>query len=158
MKLIIAGEYSGFLLKEAVRKYLIDKGHQVDDVGQRKPEEKVSYVDSTIRLVKEFQTGKYDRGILICGTGAGVSILANKFKGIYCVACESVYTASRIPMINNANVISFGANVVGPDNACKMVDAFLEQSFCNGFDADRTKWLSTLYDKFLEVEKQNFGK
>ena len=156
MKLIMASDYSGFLLKEAVRKYLVEKGHQVDDVGQRAPEERVPYVDATVNLVKQFQTGKYDKGILVCGTGAGVSIVANKFKGIYCVACESIYTASRIPVINNANVMSMGINVVGPDNACRMADAFLEQSFCKGFDPDRTQWLTTLYGKVQEVEKQNF--
>ncbi|MCL2000469.1 MAG: RpiB/LacA/LacB family sugar-phosphate isomerase [Planctomycetes bacterium] len=156
MNLIIASDYSGFPLKEAVRKHLEAAGHKVADVGQLEdtPDRKVHYIDAASNLAKQLQAGKFDRGILFCGTGAGVSIVANKFKGIYCIPVESMFTARQTAIINNSNVISMGAFVIGPENACKMVDAYLEQSFVKGLPQDRVDWLTTLFGKLKELEEQ----
>ncbi len=154
MNLIMASDYSGFGLKEAVRKYLEAAGHKITDVGQTAADQKIPYVDAACALAKQLQSGKFDRGFLFCGTGAGVSIVANKFKGVYCIPVESMYTARQTAIINHSNVISMGANVLGPDNACKIADAYLEQSFVKGMPKDRADWLTTLLGKVKDVEAE----
>ena len=154
MNLIMASDYSGFPLKEAVRKHLEAAGHKITDVGQTAADQKVPYIDAACDLAKQLQTGKFDRGLLFCGTGAGVSILANKFKGVYCIPVESMYTARQTAIINNSNVISMGANVVGPDNACRIAEAYLEQSFVKGMPKERADWLTTLFGRLKDVEAQ----
>lgn len=155
MKLVISSDYSGFPLKEAIRKHLIASGHEVTDVGPKTADDKLPYVDATCNLVKEFRAGGYTRGVICCGTGAGVSILANKHKGIYCIASESMYTADRCAIINDANVLAMGNNVVGPDNACRMVDAWLANSFVKGIEGERKEWLTSLLEKLKKVEAEN---
>lgn len=156
MKLVMAADYSGFKLKEAVREFLTAKGYEILDVGQTRADEKAPYLDGLTKLVKEIQEGRYERGMLFCGTGAGMCIVANKYKGVYCVVCESVYTASRCAMINGANVISMGGNVVGPDNACQMAEAWLTHSFLQGFDEDRRRWLGELDVRMKKLEETLF--
>lgn len=156
MKLVIASDFAGFTLKEAVKKHLIEMGHEVTDVGQQTPENQVIYVDAVANLAKAIASGEYERGFVMCGTGAGVSIAANKFKGIYCVACESLFTAPKCAIINNANVLAMGARVVAPDNACEMADAWLEQSFCKGFAPERAEFVGGLFKKLQAMEDENF--
>ncbi|MDR1520795.1 MAG: RpiB/LacA/LacB family sugar-phosphate isomerase [Planctomycetota bacterium] len=155
MKIVIASDYSGFPLKEAVRRHLA-ASHEITDVGQTEPGDKLSYVDATVALAKEIQAGKFSKGILFCGTGAGVSIVANKFKGVYCVPCESVFTAENCAKINDANVISMGFNVVGPANAIRIAEAWLPLEFAQGFDRDRREWLEAGLDKLKKIEAGNF--
>lgn len=156
MKIIIAADFSGYSLKETVKSHLIDKGHELVDVGHQNDGDKVVYPDAAARLCSELLKGGYDRGILFCGTGAGVSITANKFQGIYCVPCESVYTATKCPIINNANVLAMGLNVVGSENACKIADAWLEQSFCKEFSPERKEFIENLFAKVQKIEEENF--
>lgn len=156
MKIIIASDFSGYDLKETVKNYLTEKGHEISDVGHQNDGVKVVYPDAASKLCSELLKGDYDRGIIFCGSGAGVSIAANKHKGIYCVPCESVYTASKSPVINNANVLAMGQNVVGTENACRIADAWLEQSFCKGFAPERKEFIESLLAKVQEIEKENF--
>ncbi len=154
MNLLMASDYSGFALKEAVKKHLEAAGHTITDVGQTAADQRIVYVEAAANLAKKLQTGKFDRGLLFCGTGAGVSIVANKFKGVYCIPVESMYTARQTAIINNSNVISMGGNVLGPDNACKIADAYLEQSFCKGLPKDRADWLAQGLEKVKQVEAE----
>lgn len=154
MKIVIASDPFGAELKEAVKTHLIELGHTVADVGAKNSHSKTYYVEATCALCKTLIEEKYDRGILFCGTGAGVGIVANKHKGIYCVPCESAFTAFKAAQINNANVISMGANVVGSGNACKIVDSYLESSFAIGGDESRVAFLSGLLDQLYEEENK----
>ena len=156
MRIVIASDFSGYALKEIVKKHLSDNGHELIDVGHLDNGIKVVYPDTAVKLCTEFLKGGYDRGILFCGTGAGVSITANKFQGIYCVPCESVYTASKSPVINNANVLAMGLNVVGSENACRIADAWLEQSFCKDLAPERKAFIESLFKSVQEIEKENF--
>ncbi|MCI8513865.1 MAG: RpiB/LacA/LacB family sugar-phosphate isomerase [Lachnospiraceae bacterium] len=156
MKLILAADFSGFALKETVKRHLEEQGHEITDVGHREDGQQVVYPEAAGRLCREFLKGGYDRGLVFCGTGAGVSITANKFRGIYCVPCESVYTALKCPVINQANVLAMGANVVGGENACKIADAWLSQSFCQDFAPERAAFIEGLYGKLQEIEAENF--
>jgi ribose 5-phosphate isomerase B len=156
MKIVISCEFAGLPLKTVVLEYLKEKGHDVLDVGQKTPDEKILYPQAAAALAKVIQTGDYEKGILICGTGAGVSIVANKFKGVYAVACESIFTAQGIPIINNANVLVMGNNVVGSKNAFAMVDKFLANSFAQGESQERKVFLNGMLDDVKKIEDENF--
>lgn len=132
MKVAIGGQGSAFALKEAVKEVLIEKGFEVYDAGQTDPADNNHYFLDTVEAVAEkIKSGACERGILMCGSGAGVSLAANKIKGIYCVPSESLFTAERIYPFNQVNVMSMGAMVVTPQKACEMAVAFLTSS-CDG--------------------------
>ena len=156
MKIAIASDFSGFNLKQVVKKFLIDNKFDVDDVGQLDPENKILYFEAASRLANVMQSGKYERGIVFCGTGAGVSLIVNKFKGIYCVACESVFTAEKTPLINNANVLAMGERVVSYDMGCEMAKAWLNAKWCEGFDEQRRKNNERGFEAMQEIEQKNF--
>lgn len=156
MKLVIAADFSAYILKDAVKAHLIEEGHEIVDVGHMANGDKVVYPQAVSALVQKIRSGECERGILFCGTGAGVSIAANKFKGIYCVPCESVFTASKSPVINNANVLAMGYNVVGPENGCRIADMWLSQSFCNGFAPERAVFIQGLFAQLQQIEEENF--
>ena len=155
MKLVIASDPFGAALKETLKAHLTASGHTVLDVGAKDSESDCYYIEAASKLCRTLLEENCDRGILICGTGAGVSIVANKHRGIYCVPCESAFTAFKAAQINNANVISMGINVVGPGNACKIVDTFLETSFAMDGDEQRRAFLSGLLDQVYEIENKN---
>lgn len=158
MKVVIASEFAGFGLKTAVLQHLKEEGHEVLDVGQQLAEEKVLYPQAAAALAAVIQKGDYAKGILICGSGAGVGIVANKFKGVYAVPCESIFTADGICLVNNANVITMGGNVVGSKNAFAMVDAFLNGSFAKNCDSARADFLAGMLAMVKKIEDKNFKK
>jgi ribose 5-phosphate isomerase B len=155
-KVAIASDFSGFNLKEAVKKYLMFAGYAVEDVGQINPEDRVLYYEAASSLAKTLQSGVCKRGIVICGTGAGVSLIINKFRGIYCVACESVFTAQRLSLINNANVLAMGEKVVSQEMACEMAREWLNGVWCEGFDEQRKKNNERGFQVLQEIESWNF--
>lgn len=137
MKVAIACESSSYLLKEAVKKRIVALGYDVMDVGQLNEEDQVLYYEAAQNLARVIQDGTCERGIVICGTGGGVSMIVNKFRGVYCVACESVFTAEKISLINNANVLAMGARVVSWDMGGEMAEKFLAGKWCEGFAQQR---------------------
>lgn len=156
MKVIIASEFAGFPLKTQVLKHLEEAGHEVIDLGQKSEDEKVLYPTVAAAVAKAIQDGVAEKAVLICGTGAGVSVVANKFKGVYCIACESLFTAGKIPIINNANVLAMGNNVVGPGQANDMVDVFLANSFAMDTKPERRAFLQGMFDDVRGIEEENF--
>lgn len=154
MKVIIASDMSGFHLKEEVRRFLTAEGYEVEDVGQRSEEEPMLYYDAASALARRIQEGAAGKGIVICGTGAGVSMIANKHKGVYCVACESVYTAEKISLINNANVLAMGEKVVSPAMACEMAKSFLDGVWCQGFAPERKANNENGYAMLQKIEAE----
>jgi ribose 5-phosphate isomerase B len=157
LKVVIASDFSGFNLKEVVRNYLLSAEYAVQDVGQRTAAEHVFYFEAAASLAKALQSGMADRGIAICGTGAGVSLIANKFKGVYCVACESVFTAQRTSLINNANVLAMGEKIVSHDMACEMAREWLSGIWCDGFDEQRRKNNERGFAVLQDIERENFN-
>ena len=99
MKIAIASDASGFRLKEHVKQVLREAGHDVTDVGQQREEENVRYYEAGELLARAIQSGAYERGLVMCGSGAGVCMTAGKFRGVYAVACESEYTAAELRRI-----------------------------------------------------------
>jgi ribose 5-phosphate isomerase B len=156
MKVVIASDFSGFQLKEAVKNHLINVGYDIIDVGQQKQEDQMLYFDAASNLALAVQSGNYDRGIVICSTGAGVSMIVNKFKGVYCVACESVYTAEKIFLINNTNVLAMGQRVVSFDMGAEMAEKWLQGKWCEGFAEQRRKNNEKGFAVLQGIEAKNF--
>ena len=128
MKITIAADPGGVELKNVVKKHLLDLGHEVCDKGGEK-DAPVLYPVAGDLVAKDVQSGAADRGIVFCGTGMGVSIVANKHKGVYCAVVESIFAAYNCREINNANMLALGGGLVGTTLGLKIVDTFLHTEF-----------------------------
>ena len=113
-KIVVGADRSGRPLKDAVVEYLESVGYEVTDVGMVSEEEFKAYFDVAPKVAKAIQDGEFEKGLLFCGTGAGMNIIANKYKGVYAVVSEGSYTARMSSIINSANVLSMGGWVVAP--------------------------------------------
>lgn len=133
MKIVVAADPFAVELKDAVKEHLEKKGHEVADVGAVKGAD-MPYFDAAPAAAKLLQEGKAERAILFCGTGAGMSIVANKFKGVSAVCVESVFSAKMARAINNSNVITMGAMIVAPWMAKEMVDVWMETKHTEGLE------------------------
>jgi len=118
----------GMPLKNSIRDYLVKKGYAVVDMGAN-GDTPVDYPDVGAELAEAVGAGKYERGILVCGTGAGMAIVANKVPGVRAVCVQDPYTAERAVASNNAQIITFGAQITGPLVAEKLVDVWLASEF-----------------------------
>jgi len=132
MKVIIASDHMGFPLKQAVVDHLTSLGVTVTDAGPDTSEVSVDYPDFAQRVGKAVAAGEYERGVLICGTGLGMSIAANKIPGVRAALCHDVYTAHQSRAHNDANVLVMGAWVVTPQRAAGIVDEWLNTPFEGG--------------------------
>ena len=157
MKLAIGSDKSGFAVKEAVKAYLSGTEHEVDDLGTVDLEAVHPYYQVASEVAPRVQDGTYDRAILICGTGAGMSVVANKFKGVYAVACESLYAAKMARAINNANVLCMGGWIVGPEMAVELVKAFLTTEWCQDLEPWRAENMHKFAAKVREIEDGVYG-
>lgn len=155
MKVILSCEFAGYPLKELVLEHLKKCSHEVIDVGQKDAVNKMVYPDAAAAAARALQQGLGEKAIVICGSGAGMSIVCNKFLGVYCVACESVFTADMCAFINNANALAMGYNVVGKGQAFAMVDTFLANSFVKGAAPERAAFLTSLLEKVKVIEAAN---
>lgn len=146
MKIAIASDHGGFELKEIVREYLSENGYEVNDMGTYKTDS-VDYPDYGLKAANEVASGQADKGIVICGTGIGISISANKVRGIRCALCHDVYSAEMTRAHNDSNVLAMGGRVVGRDLALRIVKAWLESDFEGGRHSRRI-------DKITEYENK----
>ena len=156
MKVAIASDFSGYRLKEEVKKHVLSLGYELEDVGAQTENDKMLYFEAAENIAHCIQKKRADRGIVICGTGAGVSMIANKFKGIYAVACESIYTAEKISLINNANVLAMGEKVVSYSIGAEMAEKWLQGKWCDGFAPERKKNNEKGYMKLKQIEDENY--
>ena len=127
-KLIIGSDHLGKDLKDSIKTHLETKGIEVNDIGV-KDSDQVDYPDIGKILAEKIQNNDYERGILVCGTGAGMAIVANKFSGIRAVCVNDAYTAERSIASNNAQIITFGALITGVPNALMYTDIWLKNNF-----------------------------
>lgn len=141
MKIAIAADHGGFELKEALKKNLAD--FTLTDLGTHSTDS-VDYPDYGAELARRVAKGEFDRGILICGSGIGISIAANKVKGIRAALCHNAYTAEMARRHNDANVIAMGGRVVDEKTALEMTRIFLATDFEGGRHARRVEKLSAL--------------
>lgn len=131
MKLYIACDHAAIEMKDEITAYLREKGHDVEDLGINIGE-KIDYPVAAEKVARKVVSDGESRGILICGTGIGMSIAANKVKGVRAAAVSEVYSAKLTRIHNNSNIICFGARVIGIETAKMIVDAYLEAEFEDG--------------------------
>ena len=129
MKLVIASDHAGFSLKEEVRAHLAMAGHEVLDLGAFKIEPQDDYPDFAERVGLAIKQGEAPRGILICGSGVGVCVAANKIPGIRAGMCHDTYSAHQGVEHDDMNVIVLGARIIGSALAFEVVDAFIKAEF-----------------------------
>ncbi len=132
----IGSDHGGFELKEEIKKYLMEKGYNVKDFGVENPVS-VDYPDIAHPVCTSIVNGECEKGILICGTGIGISISANKVKGIRAALCGDCFSARMAKEHNNANVIALGGRVIGVNLALEIVDAWLSAQFEGGRHQNR---------------------
>lgn len=146
MKIAIACDHGGLNLKSTVKKYLEDNGYEVFDFGTDSTAS-CDYPDYALPAAEAVASGKCERGIVICSTGIGVSIVANKVPGVRCAHCHDSYCAEFTRLHNNSNMLALGEKVVGAGYALKIVETFLKTEFEGGRHQRRV-------DKITEIEKK----
>lgn len=143
MIIAIASDHGGFALKEIVKEHLKERGYKTVDLGTHS-EESVDYPVYGKACGQAVAEGKADLGVVVCGTGIGISIAANKVKGVRCGLCTSVEMAELTKKHNNANVLALGGRTTDPDLALKITDAWLDTEFEGGRHERRTKMLDEM--------------
>jgi len=136
VKIVLAADHGGFELKEVIRKDLAQAGYQVVDAGCYSTDS-VDYPDYAEKAVERIVTGECQRGILICGTGIGMAIAANRHRSIRAANCFDIYTAKMSREHNNANMLCLGARVLGTEVAQEIVRIWLTTEFAGGRHALR---------------------
>jgi ribose 5-phosphate isomerase B len=147
MRLVIGSDHFGLPLKNVIRDHVREKGYSIDDWGVN-TDDPVDYPDVGAAVAELIARGEYDRGILICGTGAGMAIVANKVPGVRAVCVNDPYTAERAVASNNAQILTMGSLVVGPSTAKKLVDIWLESEFQGGRSAPKVAKIDQLDAKY----------
>ena len=146
MKISMASDHGGFHLKEDVKAWLTEQGHEILDCGCYNTDS-CDYPDFGEAAARAVAEGKCEKGIVICTTGIGISISANKVKGVRCALCNEPWSAEMTRRHNDSNVLAMGAGVVGPNMARQIVTAFLTNDFEGGRHQRRV-------DKMMAIENK----
>ena len=136
MKISIGSDHGAFTMKEHLKQYLTEQGHQVVDCGTYSTDS-CDYADFAKAAAQLVASGDCDRGIVMCTTGIGISIAANKVRGIRCALCSEPYSAEMTRRHNDANMLAMGGALIGPNMADRIVDVFLGTEFEGGRHARR---------------------
>lgn len=145
MKIAIGSDHAGFRLKELIKKHLLDRGYQVIDFGTTSTDS-TDYPLFAKEVSLAVQRGEAQRGILVCGTSIGMSIVANKFKGVRAAVCVNEYMARMSRKHNDANVLCLGDRVIGDDLALSIVDAWISTEFEGGRHERRLNLIKSVED------------
>ena len=143
----LGSDHAGFALKETLKAYLKEKGFETYDYGTY-DENRCDYPVYSYRVAKAVAEGKADKGILVCGTGVGSSIAANKVNGIRCVCCSDPYSAELSRRHNDSNVLALGSRVIGEELAKMIVDMWLNAEFEGGRHAGRIAMFKDIENGF----------
>ncbi|WP_010236209.1 ribose 5-phosphate isomerase B [Clostridium arbusti] len=146
MKIALGSDHAGLSLKIIIMKHLEEKGIEIKDFGTY-TSDSCDYPDYAYKVAKEVAEKNFDLGVLVCGTGIGISIAANKVKGIRAAVCSDTFSAHACREHNNANIIALGERIVGPGLALDIVDTFLNASFEGGRHEKRV-------NKIMEIESK----
>jgi ribose 5-phosphate isomerase B len=149
LRYVIDADDAAVNLKNEIYAFLAGKGWQITDLQYASVKKGAYYPEIAANLARQIQAGEYDRGILLCGTGLGMSIVANKFKGVYAGLCHDVYSAERLAKSNDANVLTMGARVIGVELAKKIVEAWMDSKFVTGGSSPKV-------EQMRAIEEQNF--
>ena len=148
----LASDHAGFELKGEIARYLDKRGVAYTDFGTH-TKESCDYPQYGLKAAQAVATGQCERGILVCGTGVGISIVANKVRGVRCVNCSEPYSAVLSRRHNNTNMLSLGARVAGPGLALAIVEQWLGAQFEGGRHQKRVDMISE-----LELSAQGSGR
>ncbi|MCL2511102.1 MAG: ribose 5-phosphate isomerase B [Bacteroidales bacterium] len=140
-------DHAAFVLKETIKKHLQLQGYEVRDFGTFSGES-VDYPDMIHPLAREIDAGRIERGIILCGSGVGVSMVANKYPKVRCALCWNVELAKLCRQHNDANVMALGARFIAENDALAMVDAFLDTPFEGGRHQGRVEKIAKLVELF----------
>lgn len=146
MRIAIGSDHIGVPLKQEIIAHLNQKGHQVTDLGPD-TQERCDYPVYGEKVARAIVNGEADCGVLICGTGIGISLAANKVRGIRAAVCSEPYSAMMAKSHNNAQIVAFGARVVGADVAKMIVDTYLETSYEGGRHQNRLDMIAAIEQK-----------
>ncbi len=157
IKIAVASDLSGFPLKEALVAHLRSRGDvEVIDRGIPGVEAPKPYFIQAEIIARDVQSGVAERGILCCGTGQGMAIVANKHKGVYACVAETVFDGERASIINNANVLTLGGWLTAPELGRRIVDGWLAMAFTQTMEA-KADFLRNSFQGVQDIEKRNFA-
>ena len=129
MKIALSSDHAGYSLTAHLVNYLKEQGHEVLDLGVESDTHRADYTDAAQRVGNAIVSGEAERGILVCGSGVGASIAANKIKGVYCAICHDTYSAAQGVQHDNMNVLAVGGRVIGTAIGESLADAFIGAKF-----------------------------
>ncbi|WP_372647332.1 RpiB/LacA/LacB family sugar-phosphate isomerase [Draconibacterium sp.] len=149
MKICIDCDDAAVNLKRVLFDYLKEKGVDITDLDYSASKENSLYPEIGYNLAKQIQLGNFDRGISICGTGLGMAMIANKVEGVFAGTCHDVFSAERLRKSNDAQIITMGERVIGPELAKKIIDAWLGSEFDGGGSTPKVA-------QMRDLEKESF--
>lgn len=154
MKIVIGCDHNGYYLKENIKAYLAELGHEPVDLGCHSATEAIDYPDVATDLAERVARGEYERGILVCGTGIGMAITANKVPGVRAALCHDPYSAERARKSNDAQIISMGGQIIAPTLARILIDHWLASEFTGGRSTQKVQKMKDL-DKRYHRQTRN---
>jgi ribose 5-phosphate isomerase B len=154
-KILVGSDLLGMALKNQIKEHLAGKGFEVIDIGINDPNDFVPYFEISVKAAKSIQSGKVEKAVLCCGTGMGVAITANKFKGIYAGVVESEFTAEMCKVINNCNILTMGGRVISEFRALQAVDMWLAAEFSVGLPGDYPRLIREALVQIGKIEDEN---
>ncbi len=158
MKIAIGADSYGLPLKESVKEYLINNDYEVIDYGVKEASDLTPYYNTADKVAKSICNGENEKAILVCGTGMGMSIIANKHPGIYAAVCESTFAAEKSRSINNSNILTLGSLVTTEAVAKDIVYIWLKTEFTEGWDESIQEWLKNSMCDISSIEHNQFKK
>ena len=155
MTIAIASALSGFPLKQEIVAFLKEKGMDIIDFGIESADKPQPYFIQAPKVAKAIQEKKAEKGILICGTGQGMAIVANKFKGVYACVADDIFSGERAKIVNNCNVITLGGWITAPFLGCQIVEAWLGMEFTQKMEFKK-EFLTNAFNQVKALEEENF--
>ncbi len=152
MKIGFGCDHTAIDLKKEIMAHMEEKGYECVDYGAYEVTKRVDYPDQGLKVAEAIKAGEVEKGVLICGTGIGISLAANKVPGIRAAVCSEPYSATMAAKHNNAQIIAFGARVVGNELAKMIVDAFFDTKFEGGRHAERVQKICDIETKYSKAD------
>ena len=154
MKIAIASDLSGFPLKQAIAAYLKERGDvELIDFGIESEDKPQPYFVQAPKVAEALRKGEAEKGILVCGTGQGMAIVANKHKGVYACVVDDLFSGERAKIVNNANVITLGGWITAPFLGQQIVEAWLAVAFTQKMEFKKD-FLTNAFNKVVELEER----
>lgn len=154
MKISIGSDKSGYSLRKVLETHLESLGHSLTVYGPDAPDVAMPFYEIAPKVAKDIQSGQAERGILICGTGMGMSQVANSYKGVRAAVVESTYGAKMSRVINGSNILCMGGWMIAPELGIAMTDEFLNNQFTVGVEDWRVTWLQNAAAEFKKLEDE----